>query len=143
MKKSSTFILAFLAVLAGCSSAPTVIKENGVGNESVTIAYGKVLNVKEYSQVYNDISSIHKTHEVDTNKPSLGKNYSLGRPVPADDQYDEFINTPIVPINMVELHIKNEQGPTFKIDQIKNGSYYMGQRVRITMTGNEAKITPY
>ena len=137
-------ILAGLVVLAGCSTPPQPPEGNGVGVNAVTIAYGKVLNVKEYSQVYNE-KPAPKVHAVKSNKASIGKNYSLGRPVYDDESYDEFISTPepILAMDMVELHIQNEQGPNFKIDQVKNGSYYMGQRVRITMTGNVAKVTPY
>lgn len=144
MKKSCTLILAGLAVLAGCSTAPKPPEGNGVGVNAVTIAYGKVLNIKEYSQIYNE-KPAQKVHETKTNKAHLGKNYSLGRPVYDDELYDEFISTPepILSMDMVELHIQNEQGPNFKIDQVKNASYHMGQRVRITMTGNVAKVTPY
>lgn len=142
MKKSCTLILAGLAVLSGCSTAP-VAPESGVGTETVTLAYGKVLNVKEYSHIYSEIQSTPKQQELQSNKAPIGKNYSLGRPVADDNSYEEFISAPIPSIDMVELHIQTEHGPNFKIDQVKNGYYYMGQRIRITMTETIGKITPY
>lgn len=145
MKKSSIGILVGLALLAGCSTPPIPPVGHGVGNEPVTIAYGKVINVKEYSQVYGEVTSTPKQPEAKAHKTPLGKNYQYGRPVAEDCLDQQVIQNPepILSMNMIELHIRNEQGPTFKIDQVKNGSYYMGQRVKITMKGNVTTVTPY
>lgn len=113
--------------------------------------YGKVLNVKEYvtQQTDNNALAIAGGALVGGllgNQVGRGTGNTIatvagaGAGAYAANQYTKKAQN----VAMVELQIRDDNGTVFTVNQNKNGNYYQGQRVIITMQGaNTALITPY
>lgn len=111
-------ILAATTIMAGCSTPPVVQEIH-----PEILGYAKVINVREYTlTIAEPLNKTRNTKELSEVNKEI-----------KDEKK----------IEIVELLLTDEKGPTYTIEQEKNANYYMGQRVEVTKQGNKAKVTPY
>ncbi len=148
MKKLSIALLASVLALTGCANSPMGVQQSFEVNQNAQ--YGKLINVREYGMQKAESNGVAVAGGAIVggllgNQVGGGRGKKLATIAGvAAGAYaaNEMTKSPqIVP--MVELHIRDDNGQSYTINQEKNANYYPGQRVRIVIRGNVGRVTPY
>lgn len=148
MKKITIAVFASILTLTGCANAPMGLQQGFEMNQNAQ--YGKLINVREYAVQKAENNNVAMAGGAIVggllgNQVGGGRGKKLATIAGAAAgaiAANEMTKAPQV-IPMVELHIRDDNGQSYTINQEKNASYYPGQRVRVVIRGNVGKVTPY
>jgi outer membrane lipoprotein SlyB len=148
MKKIAMVLVASVIGLTGCANAPMGVQQGFEVNQNAQ--YGKLLNVREYGVQKTDNNGVGVAggaviggllgHQVGGGR---GKTLATIAGAAAGAYAGNEMTKSSQVVSMVELHIRDDNGQSYTINQEKNANYYPGQRVRIVIRGNVGKVTPY
>jgi len=148
MKKLSIALFASVLALTGCANSPMGLQQGFEMNQNAQ--YGKLVNVREYGIQKTESNAVAMAGGgivggLLGNQVGGGRGKKLATiagAVAGAYTANEMTKAPQV-VPMVELHIRDDNGQSYTINQEKNASYYPGQRVRIVIRGNVGRVTPY